>query len=61
MRKLRASPISFGGVLVLGTMDHTQIQPINQLPFLTSSVNSAEEGQNLVGVLRTHKHLGGRQ
>ena len=35
MRKLQ---ISFGGVLIFGTMDHTQIQPINQLPFLTSSL-----------------------
>ena len=37
-RKIRGSQISFGGVLILGTMDHTQIQPINQLPFSTSSL-----------------------
>ena len=29
--------IPFGGVLILGTMDHTQIKILNQLPFLTSS------------------------
>ena len=38
MQNLRCSNIPFGGILILGTMDHTQIQPINQLPFLTSSL-----------------------
>lgn len=38
MRKLRQSQVPFGGVLVLGTMDHTQIQPIKALPFLTSTL-----------------------
>ena len=38
LRYLRKSQIPFGGVLILGTMDHTQIQPINLLPFLTSSL-----------------------
>ena len=38
MRKEIELRITFGGVLILGTMDHTQIQPINQLPFLTSTL-----------------------
>ena len=38
MRKLRNSQLPFGGILIIGSMDHTQIQPINQLPFLTSSM-----------------------
>ena len=38
LRKERDSQIPFGGVLILGTIDHTQIQLINQLPFLTSSL-----------------------
>ena len=38
LRKLRNSRMPFGGVLILGTMDHTQIQPINALPFLLSSL-----------------------
>ena len=33
---LRKSQTPFGCVLALGTMDHTQTQPINQLPFSTS-------------------------
>ena len=33
MQKERESNIPFGGVLILGTMDHIQIQPIDQLPF----------------------------
>ena len=36
--KERDSQIPFRGVLILGTIDHTQIQLINQLPFLTSSL-----------------------
>ena len=36
-RKLRKSVTPFGGVLITGTMDHTQLQPINALPFLLSS------------------------
>ena len=38
LRKLRKSQIPFGGVLILGTMDPSQLKPINQLPFLTSSL-----------------------
>ena len=38
MRILRKSHIPFGGLFLIGTMDHLQIQPINQLPFLTSSL-----------------------
>ena len=30
--------IPFGGVLIIGTMDPTQLQPIDKLPFLTSSL-----------------------
>ena len=37
-RKLRNSQMPFGGVLVIGTLDHTQLQPINALPFLMSSL-----------------------
>ena len=28
----------FGGVLILGTMDHAQLQPINASPFLCSTL-----------------------
>mmetsp|Transcript_28417 Transcript_28417/g.59223 ORF Transcript_28417/g.59223 Transcript_28417/m.59223 type:complete len:556 (+) Transcript_28417:675-2342(+) len=35
LHKLRNSQIPFGGVLFLGTMDPSQLKPINQLPFLT--------------------------
>ena len=38
LRKLLESQIPFGGVLILGNMDHTQIQPIIMLPFLTSTL-----------------------
>ena len=38
LRNLCESQIPFGGVLILGTMDNTQIQPINMLPFLTSTL-----------------------
>ena len=58
LRKVRDSQTPFGGVLILGTMDHTQIQPINQLPFLTSSLVltcfNAIELQHLV---RAHQDL----
>ena len=37
-RKTRKSKLPFGGVLVIGTMDHTQLQPINALPFLMSTL-----------------------
>jgi predicted GIY-YIG superfamily endonuclease len=38
LRHLRKSQIPFAGVLMLGSMDPAQLQPINQLPFLTSSL-----------------------
>ena len=37
-RKQRESENPFGGVLILGAMDPCQLHPINQLPFLTSSL-----------------------
>ncbi len=37
-RKLHNSTMPFGGVLVLGTLDHAQLQPIKALPFLMSSL-----------------------
>jgi predicted GIY-YIG superfamily endonuclease len=36
LRKIRNSNIYMGGVLIIYSMDHTQIQPINGRPFLTS-------------------------
>jgi hypothetical protein len=36
MRKVRNSNIFFGGVLILFSIDHLQIQPISGVPFLTS-------------------------
>ena len=38
LRKICKSQSPFGGVLILFTMDHTQLQPIKQLPVLTSSM-----------------------
>ena len=37
-RKVRKSNMPFGGVLIIGTLDHAQCQPINALPFLMSSL-----------------------
>lgn len=37
LRKVRDSNIILGGVLLIGTIDHTQIQPINGSPFLTAT------------------------
>ena len=37
LRRIRDSNIYLGGILVIGTIDHTQIQPINGKPFLTST------------------------
>ena len=37
LRRLRKSPTPFGGVLVMGTMDHAQLAPVKGLPFLLSS------------------------
>lgn len=36
LRNLRRSNTMFGGVLIIGTLDHTQIQPWEGRPFLTS-------------------------
>ena len=36
LRKVRGSNIFFGGILVIFTMDHTQLQPVQGRPFLTS-------------------------
>ena len=36
LRKIRNSNIFMGGVLIIFTMDHTQIQPIGGRPFVTS-------------------------
>ena len=36
--KLRNSQIRFGGLIIFGSMDNAQIQPINQLPFLTTTL-----------------------
>lgn len=38
LRYLRKSQTPFGGVLILGSMDHAQIQPIKAMPFLLSSL-----------------------
>ena len=35
-KQIRGSNLYLGGIKVLGTLDHTQIQPINGRPFLTS-------------------------
>jgi predicted GIY-YIG superfamily endonuclease len=37
LRNVRGSSSFMGGVLVIGTMDHLQIQPINGRPFLTAN------------------------
>jgi hypothetical protein len=37
MRRIRNNNIFLGGLMIIATMDHTQIQPINAKPFLTSS------------------------
>ena len=37
LRRIRNTNIFFGGVLVIGTMDHMQFNPIDGRPFLTSS------------------------
>lgn len=35
--RIRDTNIFFGGVVIIGTIDHTQLQPVNGRPFLTSS------------------------
>ena len=37
MRRLRNNCMYLGGLLIISTLDHTQIQSINGRPFLTSS------------------------
>ena len=37
LRTVRKCSIIYGGVLIIGTMDHCQLQPINSTPFLLSS------------------------
>ena len=58
LRKLIKSQIPFGGVLIFGTMDHTQIQPINQLPFLTSSLTlTIFQAVQLQYYVRAHRDI----
>ena len=58
LRILRKSHIPFGGLLLVGTMDHKQIQPINQLPFLTPSlVLTCLEAIELKQSVRAHGDL----
>ena len=38
LRRVRNSQIVFGGVLIIGTMDHTQLQPVSGRPLLLSSL-----------------------
>ena len=37
LRRIRDTNIFFGGVVIIGTIDHTQLQPVRGRPFLTSS------------------------
>ena len=37
LRRIRNTNIYLGGVLIIGTIDHTQIQPIEGRPFLTAT------------------------
>jgi hypothetical protein len=37
MRRLRSNNIFLGGLLIICTLDHTQIQPVQGRPFLTST------------------------
>jgi hypothetical protein len=37
MRRLRSNNIFLGGLLIICTLDHTQIQPVKGRPFLTST------------------------
>ena len=38
LRNIRGSSTFMGGIRLIGTLDHLQIQPINGRPFLTASV-----------------------
>ena len=37
LRTVRDTNVNLGGILIMCTMDHTQIQPIDGRPFLTST------------------------
>ena len=37
LRRLRDTNIFMGGVIIICTIDHTQLQPVEGRPFLTSS------------------------
>ena len=37
LRRVRNTDIFMGGVIIISTMDHTQLQPINGRPFLLST------------------------
>lgn len=38
LKRVRNSQLIFGGVLIIGTMDHTQLQPVSGRPLLLSSL-----------------------
>ena len=38
LRHVRESDVVFGGILILSTMDHTQLQPVVGRPFLLSTL-----------------------
>ena len=58
LRILRKSHIPFGGLLLISTMDHKKIQPINQLPFLTLSlVLMCFEAIELKQSVRAHGYI----
>lgn len=55
MRRKRESSIFQGGLLIIATMDHTQILPFQKRPFLTSShLISSFEMYELTQSVRTH-------
>ena len=37
LRRVRKNDIFLGGVLLISTMDHTQLQPVTRRPFLLST------------------------
>ena len=37
LQRVRNTDIFMGGVIIISTMDHTQLQPINGIPFLIST------------------------
>lgn len=55
LRTVRKSSVLYGGVTIFGTLDHTQIQPINSTPFLISShMNSCWTFVRLSQSVRAH-------